>query len=131
MPIPQCMRNACFPNQAVFSSPYLRPISKTLMVKLGDITKYFRLLLSNYVIKTCSFQKVIWHQQYASACACLCFGFGDFSGKNNWKKIIDFEIVLRELASGSGSVMIIGLLVNTGAKYVALIYDLYTYSYWA
>ena len=52
----------------------------------------------------------------------MCFDFGDFSGKNNWKEIIDCERLLRELASGQGSVMIIGLLVNTGAKYGASIY---------
>ena len=58
-------------------------------------------------------------------------GVGDFSRKNNWKEIIDSESLLQELASGQGSVMIIGLLVNTGAKHGALIYGLCTYFYWA
>ena len=49
-------------------------------------------------------------------CTCLCFDFGDFSGKKNWKEITDWESLLQGLASGKGSVMIIGLLVNTVAK---------------
>ena len=43
--------------------------------------------------------------------------FGDSSGKNNWKEIIDCKSLLRGLASRQSSVVIIGLLVNTGAKY--------------
>ena len=58
----------------------------------------------------------------------MCFDFGDFSGKNNWKEIIDCESLSRGLASGQNSVMIIGLLVNIGAKYGASICGLYTYS---
>ena len=61
-------------------------------------------------------------ESIVSRCTCLCFDFGDFSGKNNWKEIIDCERLLRGLASGQGSVMITGLLVNTGAKYGASIY---------
>ena len=61
-----------------------------------------------------------------SKCTCLCFGF---SGKNNWKEILDCENILWGLASEQGSVMIICLLVSTGAKYGASIYGLYTYSY--
>ena len=56
-------------------------------------------------------------------CTCLCFGFSDFSGKNNWKEIIGCESLSWGLASGQSSVVIIGLLVNTGAKYGASIYD--------
>ena len=63
-----------------------------------------------------------------SKCTCLCFGFGDFSGKSNLKEIIGCESLSRGLASGHSSVMIIGLLVNTGAKYGASIYGLCTYS---
>ena len=37
------------------------------------------------------------------------------------------ESLSRGLASGKSSVMIIGLIVNTGAKYGASICDLYTY----
>ena len=49
----------------------------------------------------------------------LCFGFVNFSGKNNWKEIIDCESLPWGLASGQSSVMIIDLLVNTGDKYGA------------
>ena len=42
--------------------------------------------------------------------------------------MIGCESVSGVLASGQSSVVIIGLLVNTGAKYGASIYDLYTYS---
>ena len=52
---------------------------------------------------------------------CTHFGFGDFSGKYNWKGIIDFKSLSQGLASGQSSFMIIGLLVNTGAKYGASI----------
>ena len=48
---------------------------------------------------------------------CLCFGFVEFSGKNNWKEIIDCKSSVWGLASGQSSSMIIGLLLNTGAKY--------------
>ena len=53
---------------------------------------------------------------------CMCFDFGDFSGKNIWKKIIDWESLLWGLASEQSSLMIIGLFVNTGAKYGPSIY---------
>ena len=56
-------------------------------------------------------------------CKCVCFGFSDFSGKINWKKIIGCESLSQGLASGHSSVIIIRLLVNTGAKYVGSIYD--------
>ena len=49
--------------------------------------------------------------------------------ENNWKEILVCENILWGLASEQGSVMIIGLLVNTGAKYGASIYGLYTFSY--
>ena len=43
------------------------------------------------------------------------------------KEIIDCDSLSRGLISGQSSVMIIGLLVNTGAKYGASTYGLYTY----
>ena len=52
----------------------------------------------------------------------MCFGFGDFSDKNNWKEIISCESLSRGLASGQSSVMKIGLLVNTDAEYGVAIY---------
>ena len=61
-----------------------------------------------------------------SKCMCLWFSFGDFSGKNNCKEKIDCESLLRRLASEQDSVMITGLFVNTGSKYVASIYGLCT-----
>ena len=63
-----------------------------------------------------------------SKCTCLCFGFGDFSGKKNWKEIIDCESLLQGLAWGQSSVMTVILPVNTGATYGASIYGLYTCS---
>ena len=50
-------------------------------------------------------------------CICLCFGFSDLSGKKNLKEIIDCESLSQGLASWHSSVIIIGLLVNTRAKY--------------
>ena len=58
---------------------------------------------------------------YAKAC--------DFREKQLKRNKIDCESLLRGLVSGYGSVMITGLLVNTGAKYGASIYGLYIYSY--
>ena len=49
-------------------------------------------------------------------------------GKRVRKEIIGCESLARGLALGQSSIMIIGLLVNTGAKYGASEYDLYTYS---
>ena len=42
-----------------------------------------------------------------SKCTCLCFNFGNFSGKNNWKEIIDCESLSWALASGQSSVVIL------------------------
>ena len=53
----------------------------------------------------------------------LCFGFSDFSRKNNWKEIIGCDTLSRGLASGHRGVMMIGLPVNTGAKHGASKYD--------
>ena len=50
------------------------------------------------------------------------------SGENNWKEIIGCENLSRGLASGQSIAIIIGLLVNNGAKYGASMYDLYAYS---
>ena len=50
-------------------------------------------------------------------CTYLCFGFNDFSRKNNWKEVIGRESLSRVLASGNSSIIIIALLVNNGAKY--------------
>ena len=44
--------------------------------------------------------------------------------ENTVSKIIDCESLFLGLASGQGSVMIFGLLVNTGAKHGASIYGL-------
>ena len=49
--------------------------------------------------------------------------------KKQLNRNVDCKSLLQGLASGEGSVMIIGLLVNTGAKFGAAIYDLYTYYY--
>ena len=63
-------------------------------------------------------QNLLFLQGYleSTISKCSCLRFGDFSGKNNWKKIIDCKTFSRGLASVQSSV-IIGLLVNTGAKY--------------
>ena len=61
----------------------------------------------------------------------MSFSFSGFSRKSNWKKIIGSESLSRGLASGNSSVTIVGILVNTGAKYGASTCDLYTYSEWA
>ena len=61
---------------------------------------------------------------------CLYLDLSGFCWKNYWKEIIGSKILSQGVASGQSSVMIIGLLVNTGAKYGASIYDLYTYSEW-
>ena len=43
-------------------------------------------------------------------CKCLCFGFSEVPGKNNWNKIIGCESLSRGLASGHSSFIIIGFL---------------------
>ena len=54
---------------------------------------------------------------------CLCLGFSDFSAKNNSTEIIGCKSLSRGLASRHSSIIIIGLLVNTGAEYSASVFD--------
>ena len=91
------------------------------MVKLCGITKYFRWLLSKQEDKSLLFLQG-YLELTVSKCPCLCFVFGDSSGKNNWKEINDCRSLSRGLPSGQSSVMIIDLHVNTRAKYGASIY---------
>ena len=75
--------------------------------------------ISNYYSPT-TCKNLLFLQGYlestVSKCTCLCFDFGDFSGKKKLKRNNKLgKSLLQGLASGQGSVMIVGLLVNTGA----------------
>ena len=105
----------------------LRPISKTFDGKIAWYHEVFQIITLHPRDKN-----LLYLQGYlestVSKCLLLWFDFGDFSGKNNCKEIIDCESLSRGLASGQSSVMIIGLLVNTEVRYGASIYGLYIYS---
>ena len=58
---------------------------------------------------------------------CLYFDLSGFCWKNNWKEIIGCKSLSQGLASGQTSVMIIGVLVNTGAKYGASIWFIHLF----
>ena len=103
----------------------LRPRSKTFDGKIAY--KVFQIITLHPRDKNLLFLQG-YLKSTVSKYPYLCFGFGDFSGKNNWKEIIDCDSLSRGLASGQSSVMTTGLLVNIWTKYGPSIYGLYTYS---
>ena len=105
----------------LFSDLIIKAISNTFDGKIAWYYEVFQIITLQPRDKNLLFLQG-YLKSTVSKCMCLCFGFGDFSGKNNWKEIIDCESFSRVLASGQSNVMIIGLLVNTGAKYGASVY---------
>ena len=91
------------------------------MVKLKWYHKVFQIITLKPYDENLLFLRG-YPESTVSKCMFLCFDFGDFSGKNNWKEIIDYKSLSQGLASGQSSVMTTDLLVNTGAKYGASIH---------
>ena len=114
-----------FSESSCFQIWSLRPISKTSDGKIAWYLELFQII----TLQPCD-KSLLFLQGYLESTVSLCPVFSDFSGKNNWKEIIVCKSLLRGLASGQSSDMIICLLVNTGAQYGAWIYGLYTYSWW-
>ena len=120
-----CKRICLFSESSCFQIWKLRPISQTFAGKITWYHEVFQII----TLQPCGINS-LFPQSYLEPtvrkCTSLYFGFSDFSGKNNWKEIIGCKRLWPGLASEQSSVMIIGLLANTGAKYGASIHDLYT-----
>ena len=74
----------------------LRPIRKTFDGKIAWYHKVFETVTLQPRDKHLLFLKR-YLESTVSKCACLYFGFGDFSGKNNCKQIIDCKSVLQRV----------------------------------
>ena len=73
----------------------LRPINETFDGKIAWYHEVFQIITLQ--LRDKNFLKG-YLESTVSKCSCQCLGFGDLSGKNNWKEITDSESFLQKLA---------------------------------